>query len=169
MIFISESGLLDGSRDDEWDSWYVEHLRAMATVPGIFSAQRFRTDTSGSPPSLAMYSVASPRVFDDPYYLSVRGFREWQPRIDRQYYRRNLFAGLYHAPQVDEGAHLLVADCEQPGGASQGTEFVWLESVGLDRSTPYRGVAVFASTRTTPVDPGVAVYRPVTPRFGDAS
>ena len=168
MIFISQSGLLDRSRDDEWDSWYVEHLRAMATVPGISSAQRFRTETPGSPPSLAMYSVVAPEVFDDSYYLSVRGFREWQPHIDRQFYRRNLFAGLEYAPQVAEGAYLLVVDSEAPEGASEETEFEWLESVGLDRSTSYRGLAVVAAS-PTPTDPRVAIYRPVTVRFGDAS
>ncbi|MCY4087277.1 MAG: hypothetical protein OXG37_10495 [Actinomycetia bacterium] len=168
MIFISQSGLIDRSRDAEWDRWYIEHLRAMATVPGIFSAQRFRIDTPGSPPSLAMYSVAAPEVFDDPTYLSVRGFREWQPQIDRQHYRRNLFAGLEQAPQVEEGDVLLVADREQPEDAIGGTVFTWLRSVGLDRSTPCRGLAVLANSQA-PADPGVAVYRPVSPRFGGAS
>ena len=73
MIFVSQSGLLDSSRAADWDVWYLEHLRLMASVPGISSAQRFKTDSPTSSPSLAIYSVVSADVFKDPYYLSVRG------------------------------------------------------------------------------------------------
>ena len=45
--------LTDASRAVEWDAWYVEHLNIMLTVPGVSSAQRFVTDTSGYSPSLA--------------------------------------------------------------------------------------------------------------------
>lgn len=169
MIFMSQSGLLDRTGDDDWDRWYLEHLRAMVTAPGIPSAQRFRTDTPGSPPSLAIYSVASPAVFDDPLYLSVRGFREWQPLIDRQYYHRNLFDGLDVMPDVAEDGCLLVTDRELPEGAIHGIEFEWLACVGIDRSTPYRGIAVRPANRVPPLDPAVAVYRPVTPRVTGAS
>lgn len=162
---MSQSGLLDRTRDDDWDRWYLEHLRALVTVPGISSAQRFRTETPGFPPSLAIYSVVSPAVFDDPYYLSVRGLREWQPLIDRQYYRRNLFDGLERAPEVAEDARLLLTDRERPEGAIHGIEFMWLECVGIDRSTPHRGMAVLAPMHMPPLDPAVAVYRPVTPRI----
>ena len=165
MIFISQSGLTDRARETAWDEWYVEHLRIMATVPGISSAQRFKTDTPGFPPSLAIYSVASAAVFEDPYYLSVRGMGEWRPLIDRRYYNRNLFAGLDYAPQVADGGRMLVADRARAAGAIAGIEFTWLECVGIDRSTPYRGIAVIAAGKLPPLDATVAVYRPVTPRM----
>lgn len=163
MIFISQSGLTDTTRAADWDRWYLEHLRIMATVPGVSSAQRFKTDTPGFPPSLAIYSVASPAVFNDPYYLSVRGMGKWLPLIDRQYYRRNLFDGLEHAPVVADGAYLLVADRERAEGEISGIEFTWLKSVAIDRSTPYRGLAV--AQRLPVFDATVAVYRPATPRM----
>lgn len=169
MIFMSQSGLLDRSRDADWDDWYVEHCRAMATVPGIGSAQRFRTDTAGAPPSLAMYSIVAPEVFEDPFYLSVRGFREWQPDIDTQFYRRNLFAGLEHAPRFGDRELLLVVDRDEPLGPDAEPELVWLESVGLDCSAPYRGIAVVDEPPAPSLDAAGAVYRPVTERFGDAS
>jgi hypothetical protein len=169
MIFISQTGLTDNTRDAQLDQWYVEHLRIMLTVPGISSAQRLKTDTPGFPPSLAIYSVASPAVFDDPYYLSVRGMGEWLPLIDRRYYRRNLFEGSEHAPLVADDARLLVADRAQAEGAISGIEFIWLRSVGLDRSTPYRGIAVAAAAPVPQLGPTVAVYRPVTPRMSKGS
>jgi len=164
MIFMSQSGLADRARESAWDEWYVGHLRIMAGVPGVSSAQRFKTATPGFPPSLAMYSFASADIFIDPYYLSIRGMGEWQALIDRQHYKRNLFDGLGRAPLVADGQCLLLADRGQPAGRIAGLEFTWLECVGIDRSTPYRGIVVVASAPpSVPAD--VAVYRPVTPRI----
>ena len=163
MIFMSQSGLTDASREREWDRWYVAHLQVMASVPGISSAQRFRTSTPGFPPSLALYSVESPEVFQDAYYLSVRGMGEWLALIDRKYYRRNLFDGLEHAPKVESDARLLVADRDRPDPALVGAGWIWLECVGIDRSTPYRGIAVVSdeSAEKMRID-AVAVYAPAT-------
>ena len=91
MIFMSQTGITDATREAELDAWYVDHLRIMLTVKGVDSTQRFKTTSAGYPPSLAMYSVAGAHVFQDPYYLSVRGMGEWDPLIDKNHYRRNLF------------------------------------------------------------------------------
>jgi hypothetical protein len=165
MIFISQSGLSDATREADWDRWYHEHLRVMATVRGISSAQRFKTVTPGFPPSLAIYSVESAAVFDDPYYRSVRGMGEWVPLIDRRYYQRNLFAGLDAAPHVEPGQNLLVADRSEPDEPMPGVEFTWLQSAGIDRSTPYRGLAVIDAAKLPALDDATAVYRPVTQRY----
>jgi hypothetical protein len=160
MIFTSQSGLTDTRRAADWDLWYVDHLRIMLTVPGIFSAQRFQTDAPGRSPSLAMYSIAGADVFDDPYYRSVRGLGEWQPLVDSRYYQRNLFSGLDRAPPVDRASYLLVADrpSEDPALADLG--LTWLICIGIDRSTVLRGIGV-VTARPEP-RAGVAIYRPVT-------
>ena len=165
MIFISQSGLTVAGRDDAWDRWYVEHLKVMASVPGVASAQRFKTADRTYPASLAMYSVASPQVFEDPYYLSVRGMGEWLALIDRAQYKRNLFSGLDSAPPVSDDAFLLVADRDQPEPGRAGIEWKWLECVGIDRSTPYRGIAVVPPrvAERAGRHSGIAVYAPVTP------
>jgi hypothetical protein len=160
MIFMSQSGLTDVRRAADWDLWYVDHLRIMLTVPGISSAQRFMTQTPGRSPSLAMYSIVGAEIFDDPYYRSVRGLGEWQPLVDSRYYQRNLFSGLDRAPAVDRASCLLVADraSEDPALADLG--LTWLVCVGIDRSTPLRGIGVVP---TPPAPrPGVAIYRPAT-------
>lgn len=164
MIFMSQSGIVDAAREDGWDRWYVDHLNIMASVPGISSAQRFKTASAGHPPSLAMYSVASPNVFDDPYYRSVRGMGEWLALIDRRYYRRNLFAGAECAPEVARDRVLLVVDSDGPKPDLGGLDWTWLECVAIDRSTPYRGIAVVTPEEADRIDsaPGVAVYRPAT-------
>ena len=143
MIFMSQSGLTDPSREADWDVWYEEHLRLIRTVPGFGSAQRFKTTSPGYSPSLAMYTLASEDVFSDPYYLSVRGMGEWKPLIDPRYYMRNLFDGLDVAPRVAADSILLVADRSEPDARLEG--MTWLRAVAIDRSTPYRGIQVIAS------------------------
>jgi hypothetical protein len=159
MIFMSQSGLTDPSREKAWAAWYADHVRIMVTVQGITSAQRFATTAPGHPPSLAMYSVASAAVFDDPYYRSIRGMGEWQPLIDTRHYHRNLFSGLDVAPDVPEGAVLIVADRDRPTEIPR-LALIWLTAVGLDRSTPYRGIAVVdTETADALASHDVAVYR----------
>jgi hypothetical protein len=164
MIFMSQTGITDSTRETELDAWYVEHLRIMLTVKGVTSTQRFKTTSPGHSPSLAMYSVAGPGVFQDPYYLSVRGMGEWVPLLDRKHYRRNLFDGLEGAPEVGERERLLVADRPRPEPGLLDLPWAWLECVGIDRSTPFRGIAVVpreaAETRVSGSD--IAVYAPVT-------
>jgi len=163
MIFMSQSGLIDAGREKEWDAWYVEHLRIMMTVPGISSAQRFKTDSPGYSPSLAMYTIASAAVFEDPYYQSVRGMGDWLPLIRKQHYRRNLFEGLDQAPDVAEDCVLIVADRDRPAEVP-GVALIWLKCAGIDRSTPYRGIAVVKSdgAGAGAARGNTAVYRPVT-------
>ena len=100
MIFTSESGLTDPGRIPEWDEWYLGHLAAMVAVPGVLSAQRFRALDAGPPPSLAIYSVATPAVFDSDIYLRTRGMGPFVAAVDERLHRRNLFDGLAVAPDV---------------------------------------------------------------------
>jgi hypothetical protein len=160
---MSQSGLTDPSREADWDVWYLEHLRLMASVTGVDSAQRFKTETGGYSPSLAMYSIESQAVFDDPYYLSIRGLGEFLPFIDRRHYHRNLFAGLDLAPAVGVDQVLLVWDAESPCELPD-IAFTWLKAVAIDMSTPYRGIAVVDAdtARTLVLDAGVARYLPAT-------
>jgi hypothetical protein len=165
MIFMSQSGITDPARESDWDCWYDEHLRIMASVPGISSAQRFKCADSSHPPSLAMYSVASADVFQDAYYLKVRGMGEWLPLIDRAHYKRNLFDGAACAPEVRDGERLLIADRDKPEIGRAGIEWTWLECVGIDRSTPHRGIAVVPPRVADRArrHAGIAVYVPATP------
>jgi len=163
VIFISQSGLTDPARSGEWDAWYQEHLHIMLSVPAVSSAQRFVTDSPGYSPSLAMYTVPGPEVFADPYYLSVRGMGEWSEFIDRGHYHRNLFAGLDRAPSVIGSQRLIVADRQREDAALADLGLTWLTCVGIDHSTPLRGIGVLDAAAAENVRPrDLAVYRPVT-------
>jgi hypothetical protein len=158
MIFMSQSGLVDASRQAEWDAWYLDHLAIMATVPGVLSAQRFTTSSAGHPPSLGLYTITSPDVFNGTYY-----------QIAREHYRRNLFEGLDCAPEVEAGQVLLLEDLNAvPAGDASATSYRGhcLRSVGLDRSTPCRFVQVVPdAAEHLPHRAEVAVYRPVSARL----
>ena len=162
MIFNSQSAITDLAREAAWGQWYFEHLRIMATVPGVFSAQRFLTTHAGHPRSLAIYGVANADVFKGQYYLSVRGMGEWLPLIDRQWYRRNLFDGLDFAPMVNDDEVLLVADRDTHDAALSMT---WLSVAGIDRSTPYRGYKVINKHNILKLPCDVAVYEPASQRY----
>ena len=164
MIFFSESGLVEPSRLPEWDEWYKGHLAAMAAVPGVLSAQRFAALDPGVPPSLAMYTVTSPAVFESEIYRQTRGMGPWVGLVDEKLHRRNLFDGLENAPEIPEGGVLAVADRAAPEPIDGLT---WLAAAGLDRTTPYRGIAVFPDVATArrAVGGKAAFYRPVTARY----
>jgi len=163
---MSQSGITDPAKQLEWSEWYVEHLRMMNTVDGIDSAVRFQTSAEGWPPSLAMYSIRSPEVFQDPYYLKIRGMGPWVDLIDKRFYQRNLFDavnstfGLLKAPNVPKNAALVVTDQSLPALSIASVEFLWLKSVGLDQTTPYRGIAVIEKNQIASLDhhPQIAVY-----------
>lgn len=168
MIFTSESGLVDPSRAAEWAIWYLDHLAAMAAVPGIGSAQRLIAMEEGPPPSLALYTVSSPMVFDSEIYLRTRGMGPWRELIDPRHYHRNLFDGLDVAPEVPSDGILLVTDRVVPEPAER--RLTWLRATGLDRSTPFRGIAVLSDAAAAhrlaaAVRGPVALYRPVTARL----
>jgi hypothetical protein len=167
MIFTSESGLTDPPRLAEWDDWYLGHLAAMAAVPGITSAQRFRALGEGVPPSLAMYTVASPAVFDSEAYRRTRGMGPFVPVVDERLHRRNLFDGLDVAPEIAADDILLVAD--RAAATAGQAELVWLRAIGLDCSTAYRGIAVFrdlgAAREMAGRLGGATLYTPMTERF----
>jgi hypothetical protein len=167
MIFTSESGLTDPSRIAEWDEWYRGHLAAMVAVPGITSAQRFRALEAGPPPSLAMYTVVSPQVFESEVYLRARGMGPFVPVVNPTLHHRNLFEGLDVAPRVPPGCILVVADRAAPEPTIDG--IAWLRAVAIDRATPPRGIAVFltlASARQAAARlGGAACYMPITGRL----
>lgn len=135
----------------------------MLTVNGIESAQRFTLIQGTAAPSLALYTVISPTVFADAYYLRIRGMGPWLSIIDQRFSRRTLFAGLDVAPAVPDTSVLLVADRSQPEPTLAGITWAWLEAVALECVPRYRGLAVRsrAAMRHVPYA-DIAGYQPVT-------
>jgi len=56
-----------------FNAWYdTEHIPALARVPGVLCARRYRT-SSGNPKYVALYHLASPGVIDTPEWKEASG------------------------------------------------------------------------------------------------
>lgn len=172
MIYIVECALTVKQTDDDWNRWYHSmkppHILPTA-VPGILSTQRFKGTNVNPPAYFAMYSVTSADVMASDAYRNAGGGRfqteNWKPIIT--FWNRDLFGGA-DAPDVPMDCILLVLDRPAPGGSPLGLSFQWLPAVGLDRSTPYRGLAVLdrAEAERLPLATlaGLRTFRPVIPQ-----
>jgi hypothetical protein len=161
--------------DADWLRWYhsMKPPHVLPTVPGISSTQRFKGVNVNPPAYFAIYSVTSADVMMSDAYRNAGGGRfqteDWKPIIT--FWNRDLFDGA-DAPDVPMDSLLLVLDRAKPKDAPLGIPFRWLPCVGLDRSTPYRGLAVLgrAAVEKLPVAsvPGLRVFRPVIPQVSKA-
>jgi hypothetical protein len=53
--------------ETEFNAWYdTEHIPALARVPGVLSARRFRAGSTTGPKYIALYHLASPDVITGP-------------------------------------------------------------------------------------------------------
>jgi len=164
MILMSQNSVIDPRHDAAIDAWYHEHLTNMSSVPGIFSAQRFKTTTPGFPRSIALYSVVSEQAFEHPFYNSIRGFGDAARMIDENDHHVDFFEGLNAAPVVADDEVLLLINSDEPAGISN-IHFTWLKCVARDFSTPWRGICVMPANRVPALNARIAVYRPATHRY----
>jgi hypothetical protein len=67
-----------------FNAWYdSEHIPALARVPGVLCARRFRT-SGGGPKYLALYHLASPGVVDTPDWKQASGSTPMPQRVRDQ-------------------------------------------------------------------------------------
>jgi len=183
MIYMVECALTTQQSDATWDRWYHSmkppHILPTA-VPGISTTQRFKGTSVKPPAYFAMYSVTSADVMTSDAYRNAGGGRlqteNWKHIIT--FWNRDLFDGA-NAPDVPTDSMLLVLDRAAPEGSPLGIPFQWLRCVALDRSTPYRGLAVLRRDETgrlpissvkglrtfCPVIPQVTRERPLPPGY----
>ena len=171
MIYMVECALTTQQSDATWDRWYhsMKPPNVLPTVPGITTTQRFKGVNVAPPAYFAIYTVESVEVMTSAAYKNAGGGRfqteDWKPMIT--FWNRDVFEGM-DAPDVPLDSMLLVLDRAAPDGPTGGISFSWLRAAGLDRSTPYRGLAVLdrgAAERLSPAQvPGVRIFRPVIPQ-----
>jgi hypothetical protein len=171
MIYMVEHVFSLPELEREWNEWYTAQIRIMLGVPGIRSAQRFRSLAGASPPRyMAMYNFDSPAVFDSAPYKQIGGGGTWSERFRPAYqvWVRNLFDAPGPAPAIGDGQGILVRDAGSPdGGGLAGGKSLWLEAVALHKTTPYRELTVLdaeTASRLAGEGRGVA-YQPTTACF----
>jgi hypothetical protein len=168
MIYMVECEFGDPVREAAWNAWYSAHLAALLSVPGIRTAQRFRSIGAGIPTYRALYTLDSPGVFTSQAYLDRKGGRfpeEWLASIT--HWHRNVFDGIGVVPDVTPDQCLVVAQPDAAAPADIGVK--WLPSAALERSVAKLGLAVTTRPRGEQIarldQPGVAVYEPITPQL----
>src|SRR3954453_20563033 len=64
-----------------FNAWYdTEHVPALARVPGVLCARRYRTSES-STKSVALYHLASPDVIETPEWKEASGAPPMPPKV----------------------------------------------------------------------------------------
>jgi len=147
VIYTVEEALTVGQPDEVWDRWTSEMkpVSDLLAVPGFNTAQRFKGLALDPSPSLALYSIDSADVLQSrPYLDGAGGGKLGTPKWGKHlsFWHRNLFTGLDRAPAVPEDSRLLVIDSREPDVVIDGLSITWLSVVGLDRTTPCRGLAI---------------------------
>ena len=67
--------------ESAFNAWYDrEHVPALAKVPGVLSARRFRSSGAG-PKYVALYHLASPGVVDTPEWKDASGSTPMPPQV----------------------------------------------------------------------------------------
>jgi len=170
MLYMVEMDFRNPAREADWHIWYLQHIaKLIRTVPGFRASQRFRAITPTPSPWLAMHDVRSAAVLQCAEYRASGGpaaTGEWQAEHTNWY--RNLFDGIDSTPEVAPDAHLLVSegDARVPGPVA--ASLTRLVSVGLDRSSQSRGIAVIPAGRLTAGLfglAGVRIFKPISPRM----
>jgi hypothetical protein len=170
MLYMVEMDFRNLAREADWHVWYLQHIaKLIRTVPGFRASQRFRAVTPTPSPWLAMHDVVSAAVFQSAEYRASGGpaaTGEWQAEHINWY--RNLFDGIDSTPEVAPDAHLLVSEGDAHVPEPMAASVTRLASVGLDRSSQNRGIAIIPAGRLTAelFDlPGVRIFKPISPRI----
>ena len=75
-------GMTPAAEDEAaFNAWYdKEHVPALASVPGVLCARRFRTGASGTK-YIALYHLRAPDVVDSPEWKQASGSTPMPPRV----------------------------------------------------------------------------------------
>jgi hypothetical protein len=170
MIYMVEMDFRDPEREADWHVWYLAHVTSLIrNVPGFRATQRFRAITETTSPWLALHDVEAAAVFESKEYRVHGGptsTGEWQ-KLHLNWHR-NLLSGIDHTPDVKIDEHLVIAegDAKLPESIAKST--TWLETIGLDRTSGRRGIAVLPAGKLTAgmFDiTGMRIFKPISPRI----
>jgi hypothetical protein len=169
MIYMVEMNLMDLSRRNEWDEWYLKHTKMLLTFRGFHATQRFESLYKVDAPFVAMHHVDGLDFFNSaPYknHAGPLGTGEWRTKMNN--WNRNLFKGLNATPEVKMSEFLILIEEKTKMDYQFENEVVWLKSCGLDMTVEYRGLAVVSSLdnlKEAERDPTVRVLKPLMKRL----
>ena len=169
MIYMVEMNLVDLSRRNEWDEWYLKHTKMLLTFRGFHATQRFESIYKADAPFVAMHHVDGLGFFNSVPYKNQAGpsgTGEWRTKMNN--WNRNLFEGLDTTPDVRMREFLILIEEKSKMNYQLLNEVVWLKSCGLDMSVEHRGLAVVRSLdklKEVERDPTIRILKPLMKRL----
>lgn len=173
MIYTVECSYSDSTSEGEWNDFYSLHkLRALISVRGFRTSQRFRACGAGCPTYLALHSIDGLEVLQGEEYARKGGgnFARWQQNITD--WHRNLYDGSDRAPAVEVGAYLLLSRMGPEPLIAMGCTPQGMHAVALDRTPEAIWLACLPSSMVTSVaslPAGVYAYTPMTTQLQSVS
>ncbi len=169
-IYMVQHAFSKPEWEQEWNEWYAGNLLVLMKVPGFITGQRFKA-LEGTPPRyMAMYTVASPEVFESAIYTQSGGGGTASQRFRPAYsvWIRNLFEGLIQAPEVLADEVLLVLDGPEVPAQYGGVKLQSMQTTGFHRTTPARGLGVVKRSELgrIPASDKLIIYESVTHQQG---
>lgn len=164
MIYMVEMDLIDRSRREAWDAWYLAHTKMLLGMPGFHATQRFECLHDAPAPFAALHHVDGPDFFEsEPYrnQAGPAGTGEWRTRHAN--WSRNLFSGVDSTPSVPLGGGLLIIEEDGADNVPDGVDVTWMTSTALDMDVERRGLAVAEDIETFRPLVGAAGIRVMTP------
>ncbi len=168
MIYNVEAALGPQQTDEDWQRWYgdMKPPESLLTVLGLNSAQRFKGISHKPYAYVAIYSIDSVDVMTSAAYRGVGGgnflTNRWKPMLSM--WTRDLYDGLETAPPVSEDSLLGFFDRSEPSALPAGIEATWLSCAGLDKTTPYRALAVLKENESDRyLNAGFRLFKPLSP------
>jgi hypothetical protein len=185
MIYTVELNFSDAPRADEWNAWYETYLQQLVTLPGLPTAQRFKAVAKDAQhwEYLALYSLDSLDVYDSDAYRAIGGGGNasvaYKGAITR---RRNVYQGIERMPEVTADARVVLCEDAPYGVDLPDVLFAPLEiatgpraagASRIDGTPERRSIAVMNAGAAERLGvarmDGLAVYAPITKRYGVAS
>ena len=86
-IYLVYTDLVDDKHDEEFNSWYNQHLTQLTAIPGILDAARY-VAVKGGPKYLAVYELENPEVIRSDAFVH-RPRTAWDERMSPQVIGQN--------------------------------------------------------------------------------
>ena len=108
-------------KEDDFNRWYnEEHLAERLAIPGVLSAARYETVTTGAPKHLAVYELEDIAVMESDAYTAARNnatdwTRRASPEVIGTTYIRNTYAQIFPAEPEPDAARSGMAPALQIG------------------------------------------------------
>lgn len=182
MIYSVELNFADAAREAEWGAWYETYLLKLVSLPGLDTAQRFEAVSRDAQywRFLALYSLKSLDVYETDAYRAIGGggnaSAAYRDAISR---RRNVYEGIERMPEVSEGTRLLYCENAPYGFDLPNILFTPLTAATgrrqagasqIDGEPTRRAIALTDAATVERLGlvemDGLAVYAPITKRFG---